>query len=189
LANFLNFSGLEAEHQALNLQAEGKGLAAQDFANAGWRAYQAVLVFARRSQSAETLACAERCTGHRDRALFAGGREKALAIRLRGLDHKIEKNYPVALEAYQEALAIWRTISPESDDVAIGLNSLAAVEGLQGDFAATERDYREALRLARKINDREGVVIYTGNLAELALDREDWPAAEALAREALPLGG
>ena len=27
----------------------------------------------------------------------------------------------------------------------------------------------------------------TGNLAELALDREDWPAAEQLAREALPL--
>ena len=31
------------------------------------------------------------------------------------------------------------------------------------------------------------MAIYTGNLAELALDREDWPAAEALAREALPL--
>ena len=27
----------------------------------------------------------------------------------------------------------------------------------------------------------------TGNLAELALDREDWPAAEQLAREALSL--
>ena len=28
---------------------------------------------------------------------------------------------------------------------------------------------------------------YTSNLAALALDREDWPAAERLAREALPL--
>ena len=28
---------------------------------------------------------------------------------------------------------------------------------------------------------------YTGNLAGLALDRKDWPGAETLAREALPL--
>ena len=28
---------------------------------------------------------------------------------------------------------------------------------------------------------------FTGNLAALALDREDWPGAETLAREALPL--
>lgn len=32
-----------------------------------------------------------------------------------------------------------------------------------------------------------GVATYTGNLALLALDREDWPGAETLAREALPL--
>jgi tetratricopeptide (TPR) repeat protein len=31
------------------------------------------------------------------------------------------------------------------------------------------------------------VANYTGNLADLALNREDWPAAETLAREALPL--
>ena len=37
--------------------------------------------------------------------------------------------------------------------------------------------YREALRVA----------MYCGNLAELALERKDWLAAETLAREALPL--
>jgi hypothetical protein len=31
------------------------------------------------------------------------------------------------------------------------------------------------------------VAIYICNLAELALDRHDWPTAETLAREALPL--
>ena len=34
---------------------------------------------------------------------------------------------------------------------------------------------------------QEGIAAITGNLANLALDREDWPAAEQLAREALPL--
>ena len=52
---------------------------------------------------------------------------------------------------------------------------------------AAERDYGEALRIAQKINYREGVATYTGNLADLALDREQWPEAERLAREALAL--
>ena len=80
-----------------------------------------------------------------------------------------------------------RTLSPESDDVAIGLNDLAAAEHHSGDLAAAERDYREALRIAKAVDFREAVANYTGNLASLALDREDWPGAEALAREALAL--
>jgi hypothetical protein len=71
--------------------------------------------------------------------------------------------------------------------VAIDLNALADVERLSGDLAAAEGHYREALRVARAVGYDEGVVIYTGNLADLALDREDWPAAETLAREALSL--
>jgi hypothetical protein len=55
------------------------------------------------------------------------------------------------------------------------------------DYAAAERDYREALRIAKKIKDDEGTAIYTGNLAALALDREQWAEAETLAREALAL--
>ena len=47
-------------------------------------------------------------------------------------------------------------------------------------FAAAEGDYREALRTAKKIAGREGLATYTGNLAELALDRVDWATAEAL---------
>jgi nucleoside phosphorylase/tetratricopeptide (TPR) repeat protein len=187
LASFLNFSGRWDEWLALSLQAEEKALAAQDFYSAGWRAYNAGRIYNLRGQSAETLACAGRCATHWDRAPFAGGREKAIAIQLRGHGHRIDKNDPAALEAYQAALALDRAISPESDDVAIDLNDLAGVERSQGDFAAAERDYREALRIARKTDYREGVAYMTGNLAELALDRQDWPAAEALAREALPL--
>ena len=41
--------------------------------------------------------------------------------------------------------------------------------------------------MARAVGYDEGVATYTGNLAVLALDREDWPAAESLAREALPM--
>jgi hypothetical protein len=52
--------------------------------------------------------------------------------------------------------------------VAIGLNDLAEVERLSGDLAAAERDYREALRVARAVGYAEGVADITGNLAGMA---------------------
>ena len=37
------------------------------------------------------------------------------------------------------------------------------------------------------MKDQEGIAIYTNNMAELALDRQDWSRAESLGRESLPL--
>ena len=84
-------------------------------------------------------------------------------------------------------MELWRSLNPESDAVATGLNALAEAKKAAGDWDGAEGDYLEALRIARKIGDREGIATYTGNLAELALDRHDWPAAERLATEALAL--
>ncbi|MBV9209776.1 MAG: tetratricopeptide repeat protein, partial [Acidobacteria bacterium] len=67
------------------------------------------------------------------------------------------------------------------------LNALADAERFSGDLSAAERDYREALRIAKKLKYPEGIATYTGNLALLELDRQNWPKAEALAREALAL--
>ena len=137
-----------------------------------------------RNQPAEVLACAARAAEHWQDST---PRNKATAIHLRGLGHKLNKDYPAAIAAYREALEIYRSISPESDDVAIALNDLAGAEHANKDYPAAERDYREALRIAKIIKNDEGIAIYTGNLAELALDREQWAEAESLAREALAL--
>ncbi|MBC8449437.1 MAG: tetratricopeptide repeat protein [Chloroflexi bacterium] len=191
LSNFLNFSGRWDEWQALSRQAEEKALAAGDLYNAGWRAYDAGCVYFLRGQAAEVLACAARAESHWEAGVKgvspAGAREKATAIRLRGHGHGLEKNYPAEIAAFQESLALRQAIAPESADVASALNDLAGVERERGDYVAAERDYREALRIAKKVNYREGVAYITGNLAELALDRQDWAAAEALARQALDL--
>jgi len=56
-----------------------------------------------------------------------------------------------------------------------------------GDYAAAEAHYREALKMAKNVDYAERVATYTGNLADVSLNREDWPEAEKLAREALPL--
>jgi len=184
---FLDFSGRWDEWLALNQQAEEKALAAGDFDNAGWRAYWAGMVCYVRRQAPDALVCATRCAAHWEKAPQAAARQRAYAISLRGTGHESEKNYPAAIAAYQEALTLWRSIAPESEYVANALNDLAGVEHKQGDWTAAERDEREALRIAKKVSHRAGVAIYTGNLAKMALDREDWATAEALARETLPL--
>ena len=188
LRGFLNFTGRWDEWLKLSLQGEEKAVATGDFKNAGWRAYQAGWVHLLRGQSAEVLACAERAEAHwLQPAAGAGARERATALHLRGEGYGLAQDYPAAIQALRDAVELDRTLSPESGDMAIGLNALAAAEQASGDLAAAERDCREALRIARAVGHPEGVASITGNLAGLALDRQDWPAAEALAREALPL--
>ena len=186
LTDFLDFSGRWDERLALSREAERRAVSTEDFYHAGWRAFQAGWIHSLRGQSAEVLACADRAEAHW-REAKAGDRERAVAIRLRGLGHALAKNYPAAIVAYHEALALLRTLGSESDHVASSLNSLAGAERLDRQFDAAERNYREALRIARATGSHQGIATTTGNLAGLALDREDWAGAEALAREALSL--
>jgi tetratricopeptide (TPR) repeat protein len=163
-----------------------RAVAAGDFDRAGWRAYNAGYVHYQREQSDEVLACADRAEAHWRKAK-AGARERAIAIHLRGMGHRLAEDYPAAVAAFREVVELHRNLGRESLDVAIGLNALATSEKNSGDFDAAEHDYREALRIDRAIENHEGVAIITGNLATLALNRKDWPGAEALAREALAL--
>ncbi|MBB5031480.1 toll/interleukin-1 receptor domain-containing protein [Prosthecobacter vanneervenii] len=193
LASFLDFTGRWDEWLALSQQAEGWAVAAGDHRHAGWRAYQAGWVHYLRWQAEAVLASAGRAAQHWQRAFPAGGtaqaglRERTMALRLRGIGHQLQKDYPAATAAFREVVYLRRQLGAESTDLAMALNSLAFAERLSGDHAAAERDYHEALRVAQAVSDDEGIAIFTGNLAVLALDREDWPQAEALALEALAL--
>ncbi len=184
LVVFLIFTGRWDELIWLSEGAETSALNADDKDNAGWRAERAGLAYSLRNQPDLVLECATRAAEHWQ---DSPPRLKASAIQLRGLGYKLKKDYPTAIAAYREALEIYRSISPESDDVFIALNDLAEAERANIDYRAAERDYREALRIAKRYNHQEGVAEYTGNLAELALDREQWAEAESLAREALAL--
>lgn len=186
LVDFLDFTGRWDEWQSLEQQAETKAVAAGEHDNAGWRAFQVGWIHSLRRQADAVLACADRAAAHWNSAQ-AGVRERAIAIRLRGIGHELKKDYPAAIAAYHESLELRRSLSAESADVALALSALADAEDLSGDFAAAERDYREALRVARAVGDAEGVATSTGNLAGRALNRKDWPGAEKLAREALAL--
>ncbi len=184
LYQFFNYTGRWDDWLWLSEQAETRALADADSENAGNRAHQAGWVYYLRNQPAEVLACAARAAEHWQNST---PRNKATAIHLRGIGHELNREYPAAIAAYRETLDIFRSISPESDDVSIALNTLAGAERLNKYYPAAERDYREALRIAKKNNNQEHIAVRTGNLAELALDREQWAEAETLAREALVL--
>ena len=186
LLRFLDFQGRWDERLALCEKAEAKAVDSGDHATAGWRAYPAGMIHYLRRQADAVLSCADRAAAHWDRAK-AGVRERAMAIRLRGIGHELKGDYPAAITAHRESLDLRRSLAAESGDVAIGLSDLADAERRSGDFNAAEGHYRETLRVARAVGHDEIVAGSIGNLAVLALDREDWPAAETLAREALPL--
>ena len=186
LSTFLHFQGRWDEWLALTEKAEAKASVAADHEKAGRRAYNAGCIHHLRQQADAVLACAERAAAHWA-AAKASARDRIIAVGLRGYGLRLKGDYPAAIAAFQETLALDRSLAAESMDVAIDLNDLAATEQLSGDAVAAEEHYREALRVARVIGFAEGVAAYTGNLAGLALVRADWPAAEALAHEALPL--
>lgn len=186
LLMFLDFSGRWDEWLSLMRHAEAKAVGAADHDNAGWRAYEAGVLFYRRQEADAILDCADRAAMHWNNGK-AGSHERSIAIHLRGLAYSLKKDYEAAIGAYKESLRLRRSLAPESRDVAIVLNLLAEAEGMSGNLAAAERDYLEALRLTRKVGDQEGEALITGNLSVLAHEREDSSQAEALAREALML--
>jgi len=182
LDQFLDFTGRWDEWLWLSEQAEMRAIAADDKEHAGMRAYQTGMAYSRHNQPDLVLACATRAAEYWKETT---PQNKVLAIRLRGVGYELQKDYPAAISAYREALEIHRIISPES--VATAFNGLAEAERAGKDYPAAERDYREALRIAKTNKNDEFVASITGNLAELALDREQWAEAESFAREALAL--
>jgi tetratricopeptide (TPR) repeat protein len=142
LEKFLEFAGRWDERIMLASNAEDKALLSRDTYSAGWRARKAGWIYFLRGQISETLACAQRAEEYWAQA---GAHERATAIQLRGLGLQLMKDYQASIDAYQEATDLWRSLSVQSVDVAIGLNSLAGVERLSGDYAAAERDYHDAL--------------------------------------------
>ena len=106
---------------------------------------------------------------------------------MRGVGYQLKGEYPAAIAAYRDSIDLLRSRAAKSEDRASSLTDLAEAERYSGDLDAAEGHYREALRVARALSYAEGVATFTGNLTALALAREDWAAAETLAREALPL--
>jgi eukaryotic-like serine/threonine-protein kinase len=80
------------------------------------------------------------------------------------------------------ALAAYRRLAPESDSIAVCLNSLGNLRRYQGDFAGAEANYREALAMHRRVlgEDHPYVATDMHNLGRLLESRGDAAEAEKL---------
>lgn len=185
LQDFLKFTGRWDDRLFLHLKAEEKSAAVGDYYNAGWQAYRAGTTYNRRRKADSVLACANRVKTHWQKATQVGVREESFAILLQGIGHWLKADYSIALNLFDKSLKLRRSLLADSEDVAIALAWLAKTELRCGDRTAAERDYLEALRVARSVDFDEGEATYLGHLADFALDRKDWSGAENIAREAL----
>jgi tetratricopeptide (TPR) repeat protein len=186
LDRFLDFTGRWDEWLSLNQQAEVRAVAAGDFFSAGWNAYNAGFIHGLRREADEVLACAHRAAAHwklSNDDVLAG----TTAVLLRAQGHELSGNIQSAITAYEEVVSLQRLLSPENINVAKALNSLAGAKMHAGDVEGAERDMREAMELAELNQDVAMMAALTGNWAQVALRREDWSGAEALARKALAL--
>jgi tetratricopeptide (TPR) repeat protein len=183
---FLDFTGRWDERIFLSRAAEAKAEAHGDFANAGFRAYEAGWMHFRRHEHAEVLACANRTEQYWKQAKDADT-VPGFVFQIRGLAYQLDENYPVAQRAYTEALRLHREGRKERRNVAMALYGIAKAKRALHELEAAEDDYREALQIAKEAEDIEYVAMSTGDLAAVALDRNDWRRAECFSREALRL--
>ena len=184
LGKFLIYSGRWDEWLILSQKAEEKAIAVQDYQNAGSRAWEMSFTYMLRRQGKEVLESAEKSSAHWE-IQSTGSWERGYVQLLRSAGHRLLKDYSAALKTAQQSLDIFAAISPESRDVTLALNELALIKLAQRNFDDAERDLREALRIAKRIDYKEGIGYFNSNLAQLAIDREDWKAAETSAHDML----
>jgi tetratricopeptide (TPR) repeat protein len=168
LSQFLLFRGYWEEEIRLSAWGYEAARACQDDSMAGWRAYEAAMIFYWQAETDQAAHWAERCAEAWGRGGDAS--DQAEVARLRGLIARQCKEWLEAERLYLEALTAYRKLGEEQDQANV-LNSLGGVALSRNDYPRAGRYFQEALALAEKIGDTSGQATYTGNLGLLALDR------------------
>jgi hypothetical protein len=182
---FLHLTGKWDDLIWLSEQGETLAVVANDKESSGQRAYQAGWGYITRNQPIKVVACAVRAQEYWKNSTSVC---KFKAIHLRGQGEALHENSSEAILAYREALEIARSIYPTDNYAVISvLNDLASLAFKNNDYLTAERNYCESLRIVKNLEYEEGVAVITGNLAELALVRQQWQKAESFAQEALEL--
>jgi tetratricopeptide (TPR) repeat protein len=171
LTRFLEYSGRWDDRITLCTAAETKAVHNRDFRNAGQRAYEVGWCYVLRGQGTEVLTWAERAAAHWEKGR-AGSRELAKALYLRGLSYRLSMNFEAATTDFCESLALLRTLTETGNNVAVTLVGIADVLRRSGSYDDAETHYREALAIAKSLDDAEGVASCTGSLAQLGLVKQ-----------------
>ncbi|MBN8656329.1 MAG: ATP-binding protein [Anaerolineae bacterium] len=187
LDRFLDFTGRWDDWLWLSEQAEACATSVNNKVDAIWRANQGGKIYSLRNQPLKAQTCKIRIAEYLgdDKSLMYSFLHKLILF-----DEDIRSYFKIDFEGLLESESFnqLKSVAPDlflnEDEF---LYSIGYYKQKNKNRTSAERNYREALRIAKKIKDDEGTAIYTGNLSELALDREQWAEAESLARKALAL--
>jgi tetratricopeptide (TPR) repeat protein len=168
--------------------AELKAVSSGDYYSASLRAYNVALIHSYRGQSNDVFRYAALTAEYAKKAdLISSAKRNPFVSYIYGVGYKLENNYEIAIKFFKEALSILEGAKDEKSLNARVLNSLAEAELEYGNITDAEEYLIKALHLADDKKDQEGILIYKGNLAELALAQRNWAKAEELGRDALNL--
>ena len=106
-------------------------------------------------------------------------------MRPRGVAHRLDGQYAQASTCFRSVLDVLRAKGDDGPQVASCLNSLGAVKQYAGEHTAAERDYVEAMSIARRVGADTILAGVLGNLSDLKMNQQLWEQAEPFAREAL----
>jgi tetratricopeptide (TPR) repeat protein len=151
---------------------------------AGWRAYQVAWIYGiyTRNLPDEAGIWVDRCT-----EMWARGGskfEQTVGTRTRGLLAEQRKDYDLARQLLQEALANYRELNLDGDAANV-LNDLGGLERDRKQYDAAERYYREALDVYQLRNNMHSTPVVLSNLGQLAYDRNRLAEAYARSEKAL----
>jgi len=192
---FLKYTGLRDEWLWLNQQAELTAQLNDDLDSAGDRAYKVGLIFSYLERPNEVLQYATRAERYwqalkRNKSAIKG---ETLVSHLRGISYKLSGNYAKATEIISNAIDLWSRTHPDDISIrAVLLNTLAEIQVKEGEFGKAkekfleaEKNFEEAILLASKIQHKEEIAVYKGNLVDVFLKQGNWQKAVSLANDAL----
>jgi nucleoside phosphorylase/tetratricopeptide (TPR) repeat protein len=187
LNTFLEFSGRWDEKLKLNLLAENIAVKFSDFQNAGFRAYNLGVIFNNREQNSEVQECITRCTSYWEKSPEAGLHEKTLIKWIQGSTYLSKDENKEAIEIFTEIKKIYESVDPENIDLSSVVNNIGRAELALKDYNSAKCNFKLALDLAEKLEDKPAIATFTCNLAFVESECGQLPAAEDLAIQAIQL--
>jgi tetratricopeptide (TPR) repeat protein len=109
---------------------------------------------------------------------------KASVLQAEGIAYKLLNQPKEALENFQKALAIGRSLKLQTA-VAKSLNEIGQIQDQTGDSAAALASYKESLDLRTKIGDKSGMALSLLNLGKFYNDHSKYDEARKALNDAL----
>ncbi len=109
---------------------------------------------------------------------------EARTLSALGLLNLTRAEYPQARAAFEQALALWRSLHSKRGEATI-LNNLALVAEYQGDYTLATRLLEESLTLMQEVGSTSVIASLLNNLGKVAQEQGEYDRAASLLEESI----